>query len=1141
MLTENVWETAAHYWASQLAELPPSGIPPDRPILTEATPDRPRELSRLLSPDLVERLAEITRANEVTLFTTFVAALAALLHRYTGRTDIVLGSQVLCRNRAEMDATVGPFMNALVLRADVSGNPSFTQLLTRVGSTVSKALDYDFFPLEKAVEGLRIQKEPADLNRVVNINFVYQHGLVRQEDSPPIVDEAHSAPQRDVNISVSQRAGRWKVLFEYDSRLFEEETIAQLLGCFFTLLDGIGLDPNRKISEYRLLTPAQEALLIRHGNSTLRSYPKDLCLHQVFEQQVDRTPDAVAVSFEDQRLTYRELNVRANQLAAYLRNLGVGPETLVALRTERSLDTVVGLIGILKSGGAYLPIDTAYPKDRVSFMLEDAQVRVLLTQEPLLASLVETSARVVCLDTEWATIAREGTGTPSNDAGPDSLAYVIYTSGSTGKPKGCLVTHQNVVRLMRATHEWFQFHEGDVWTLFHSHAFDFSVWEIWGALLYGGRLVVVPYWVTRSPDLFHNLLCDQRVTVLNQTPSAFRELIHADERAGDSEMALRLVIFGGEALKLESLRPWFEKHGDERPQLVNMYGITETTVHVTYRPISFHDVREGRGSVIGGPIPDLVLYILDSQLQPVPVGVPGEICVGGAGVARGYLNRPELTRERFIDDPFCSEPGARLYRSGDLARRLANGDVEYLGRIDQQVKIRGFRIELGEIEAATAQHPGVKECVVIAREDRGGDKRLVAYIVASPDARPEAGTLREFLTKRLPEYMVPSAFVTLDRIPLTENGKLDRRALPDPSRIPVLVAPDASRRNAARDDVETVLTAIWESVLDQRPIGRTDNFFEIGGHSLVAARLFATMEKVLGKALPLATLFQAPTIEKLSAVLRKDGWTPPWGCLVPIRPSGTRAPFFFVHAIGGNVLNFAGFTAHFGDDQPVYGLQAKGLDGKEPPTFTVEQMAADYIREIRSVQRQGPYYIGGFSAGAIVAFEMARQLQAAGEQVPVLALLEGEMECARTIGTARLWWRTARFNVRYALHIGPRRFFARKFRNWKMQARIHFLPWKNNPSLLNTEEAFMVALKNYVAQPYSGSAILFTTEDELGRYSDLTLGWGPFIRGGLECRTISGDHETLLFEPHIGRLAAVIRDCLDRAEGCERLQAACGD
>jgi amino acid adenylation domain-containing protein len=458
-----------------------------------------------------------------------------------------------------------------------------------------------------------------------------------------------------------------------------------------TVLGKATESPERRLSQ---LTPVPEADQSRKFALVKEAicYAGGL-VHQLFEEQAHRTPDNVALVFGNQLLTYRELNARANQLASYLRHQGVGPETLVALYTERSREMVVGLIGILKAGGAYLPIDSAYPKDRIRFVLEDGRAHFLLTQESLRASVGEVGAWTVFLDTGWQMIARESTDNLPALTGPDSLAYVMYTSGSTGNPKGCMVTHFNVARLMQASRPWFNFDERDVWTLFHSHAFDFSVWEIWGALHYGGRLVVVPYWVSRSPDRFHQLLLEQKVTVLNQTPSAFRQLIQADEAAGKTDLALRLIILGGEAMVLEGLRPWFERHGDRNPQVVNCYGITETTVHVTCRLISFDDVREKFGSVIGDPMPDLTFHILDSGLKPVPTGEPGEIYVGGAGVAREYLNRAELTKERFIQDPFSPQPGARLYRSGDLARRIAHGDIVYLGRIDQQAKIRGFRIE----------------------------------------------------------------------------------------------------------------------------------------------------------------------------------------------------------------------------------------------------------------------------------------------------------------------------------------------------------------------------------------------------------------------------------------------------------------
>ena len=454
-------------------------------------------------------------------------------------------------------------------------------------------------------------------------------------------------------------------------------------------------------------------------------------LHRRFEAQAERTPESIALVAENERLSYRELNARANQLAHHLRSLGVGPETLVGLCVERSAAMIVAILGILKAGGAYVPLDTVYPKDRLAFLADDSAFPVLVTEQAVSDQLPDHSAYTVCLDSDWEKIAAHSDLNLSVDVAAENLAYVIYTSGSTGRPKGVPVSHANVCRLYDSTQRWFQFDRSDVWTLFHSFAFDFSVWEIWGALLYGGRLVVVPYWVSRSPDAFAQLLRDEQVTVLNQTPSAFRQLIRAEEAREDSvDLALRLVVFGGEALEPQTLRPWFERFGDQRPQIVNMYGITETTVHVTYRPITFHDLNDVAGSSpIGRAIPDLRLYVLDRMLQPVPVGVAGEIYVGGAGVARGYLNRPGLTAERFVPDPFSEAPGARLYKSGDLARWRHDGQLDYLGRSDHQVKIRGFRIELGEIEAALVQHPTVREAIVLARGDAPGGARLAAYLV----------------------------------------------------------------------------------------------------------------------------------------------------------------------------------------------------------------------------------------------------------------------------------------------------------------------------------------------------------------------------------------------------------------------------
>ena len=609
--------------------------------------------------------------------------------------------------------------------------------------------------------------------------------------------------------------------------------------------------PTAPVRELDVL-PARERDQLLSGWNRGLSYAKGALLHERFEAQAARTPGAVAVVFEGERVSYGELNARANRLAHRLRELGVVPDQLVGLRVERGVEMVVGLLGILKAGGAYLPLDPAYPKERIAFMLEDSAVGIVLTQKALLPDLAGLAVRTVLLDEPLA-----GPETnPAPLAGADNLAYVIYTSGSTGKPKGAQITHYNVTRLFEATEAWYRFNQDDVWTLFHSYAFDFSVWELWGALLYGGRVVIVPYMTSRSPEEFRELLIRERVTVLNQTPSAFRQLMQADLAQPKAELALRYVIFGGEALELQSLRPWFERYGDERPLLVNMYGITETTVHVTYRPIRLADLDSGQGSVIGEPIPDLRLYILDAHQEPTPIGVPGEMYVGGAGVARGYLNREELTAQRFVPDPFT--PTERASTARGISRRLANGDIEYLGRIDSQVKIRGFRIELGEIESALGSHPAVREAVVLAREDTPGDKRLVAYVVAPEAPADLTEALRAHIRTGLPEYMVPAHFVTLEALPLTENGKVDRKALPAPEH-----SGSEAEYVAPRNATEESLAQIWTEVLKLERVGIHDNFFELGGHSLLAVTLIERMRRA-GLNADVRALFATPTVAELA-------------------------------------------------------------------------------------------------------------------------------------------------------------------------------------------------------------------------------------------------------------------------------------
>ncbi|MBD2559795.1 MULTISPECIES: non-ribosomal peptide synthetase [Nostoc] len=868
-LQGDVLESQLAYWRKHLSGAPTVlELPCDRPRPAVQT-FRGATHALKLSQELSIALKNLSQQQQSTLFMTLLAVFKTLLYRYTGSTDIVVGTPIANRNRTEIEGLIGFFVNTLVLRTDISGNPTFEEILRRVREVALGAYAHQDLPFELLVETLQPQRNLSH-SPLFQVMFVLQNAPMSALELPGLtlsfLEDNSDTAKFDLTLYMEETTAGMIGTLEYNTDLFDASTIQRMAEHLQTLLAGIVANPQQQISQLPLLTAFEQQQLLVEWNDTQVDYPQDKCIHQLFEEQVERSPDAIAVVFEDQHLTYRELNQRANQLAHHLQKLGVGPEILVGICIERSLLMVIGLLGILKAGGAYVPIDPAYPQERLTFFLQDCQTRILLTQDKFKQTLCSHEIQLICLDNEWTTIAQEPSDNTVTGIASHNLAYVIYTSGSTGKPKGVLVNHSNVVRLFAATNSWYNFNAEDVWTLFHSYAFDFSVWEIWGALFYGGRLVVVPYLVTRSPESFYKLLCQEQVTILNQTPSAFRQLIQAEQSiATIGELKLRLVIFGGEALEPKSLQPWFESHGDQSPQLVNMYGITETTVHVTYRPLSKTDLH-GTASVIGRPIPDLQVYVLDEYKKPVPIGVPGEMYVGGAGVARGYLNRSELTQQRFISHPFSQEPGKRLYKTGDIGRYRPDGTIEYLGRIDNQVKIRGFRIELGEIEALLSQHPALRETVVTNQQDIRGEQCLVAYVVAKEQPAPSTSELRRFLSEKLPEYMIPAVFVPLLRLPLTPNGKLDHRALP---------APDTARPEldkafvAPRTPIEEVIAGIWTQVLGLEQVGSNDNFFELGGHSLLATQVISRLRDAFQVELPLRYLFESPTIAELAQRIEK--------------------------------------------------------------------------------------------------------------------------------------------------------------------------------------------------------------------------------------------------------------------------------
>jgi amino acid adenylation domain-containing protein len=870
------------YWDEQLGgDLPKLELPTDRiprAIQTFRGATQPVNLSKALS----ERLRAIGEGESATLFMTLLAAFQVLLHRYTGQDEIIVGSPIANRNRVEVEAIIGFFVNMLVLRTDLSGNPNFRDLLGRVREMTLGAYAHQDLPFEQMVERVQPQRNLSH-SPLFQVAFVLQNGtgqLQASDDSPdsetPKEDGLQWSPYSvsrktakfDLTLNLQETADGIRGVLEYSTDLFEASTIERMVGHFQNLLQSIAAQPQQPIWSLPLMDEAERSALLGQTPVGKDDSRADKFVHQLFEAEAEAHPDSVAVVFEKEQLTYAELNRRANQLAHHLRASGVGPETLVGICLEPSLEMIVGILGVIKSGGAYLPLDPAYPVERLAFMLEDARVQIVLTKENLSDAISAHEARLICLDTDRDAIEQASGENPDSEVSAESLAYVIYTSGSTGAPKGVEVVHRNVSSLLAATEDRFNFGASDVWTLFHSYAFDFSVWELWGALAYGGRLVIVPYWVARTPDAMYELVSREGVTVMNQTPSAFKQFVAAEEAMAEAERgtSLRLVIFGGEALDVQSLRGWMGRHGDEKPELVNMYGITETTVHVTYRRVTAEDVKAGGSSPIGSPIDDWELYLLDREMNLVSQGLSGEIYVGGAGVARGYLNRPELTAERFIADEYSGRQGSRLYRTGDLGKRGANGEIEYLGRIDHQVKIRGFRIELSEIEAALSLHPNVREAVVLARADQTGEKRLVAYVVTE-DAGDGLESLRIYLKGKLPSYMIPSAFVLMDAMPLTAHGKLDKQALLETD----LAEPEPEQLyTPPQTPVEEILAGVWTEVLEIERVGIHDNFFALGGDSIRSIQVRSRAAE-RGVEFSVQQLFQLQNIHELALAVSFAG------------------------------------------------------------------------------------------------------------------------------------------------------------------------------------------------------------------------------------------------------------------------------
>ncbi|HET9280163.1 MAG TPA: amino acid adenylation domain-containing protein, partial [Flavitalea sp.] len=866
-LTGETLDKKLQYWKEKLDGLTPLQLPTDyaRPAVL-STKGSMVEFG--IPGNLGDQIYALAKKEGATLFMTLLAAFKVLLSRYSGQQDICVGSPVANRTQKEVEPLIGFFINSLALRSDLNNDPSFSDLLQQVKSTTLEAYQNQEVPFEKVVDAV-VKDRDMSRSPLFQVMLVLENNPAVPElelNEIQISQEKFSSntAKFELTLNIAETPGGLQASIEYSTDLYHAKTIQRMIGHYIELLTAIVQAPNKKISALSFLTKPEKHQLLHVFNKSGVQYPKSKTIVDLFETQAAKKPANIALVFQDKRLSYQELDIRSNQLAHYLKGKGVKQDSLVPICIERGLEMIVGLLGILKAGGAYVPVDPEYPEDRISYMVEDTAAPIVISSEESRSKIVNNAIDIVSIDGDWSAISKQSRTKVESNIRPENLAYVIYTSGSTGKPKGVLIEHRNVVRLFETDSPLYHFTESDVWTMFHSFCFDFSVWEIYGALFYGGRVVVVPKEATRDAERFSELLLEQNVTILNQTPSAFYVL--QDQLVEKTKtIPIRYVIFGGEALNPSRLQPWKELYPSCR--LVNMYGITETTVHVTYQEIEWQHINGSR-SVIGKPIPTLTAYILDKDGNLLPSGVAGELHIGGSGLARGYLNRPDLTLERFINDPFSGEPGARLYRTGDLARWLPDGTLEYLGRIDEQVKIRGYRIELGEIESVLHECDLVSQAVVLAKQDKEGNKRLVGYIV--PEGRFEKGGIISYLKGKLPDYMVPASWVSLESLPLTSNGKINKKVLPDPE------ASDLTEAEYVEPvtEEEIAIAGVWKEILNVERVGIHDNFFELGGDSIKVIRVVHKLKNLFNKEIRVFDIYHTATLSELARIIHAANETP---------------------------------------------------------------------------------------------------------------------------------------------------------------------------------------------------------------------------------------------------------------------------
>jgi amino acid adenylation domain-containing protein len=1186
------------YWKTQLAGAPAAlDLPVDGPRPPTQT-FRGEQLSFKFPQRLSEALKSLSRREGTTLFMTLLAAFQIVLHRYTDQDDLVVGTVTTSRKRSEFEDLLGFFLNTLVLRTDLSGDPTFPELLGRVRKVTVDALAHGDVPVHRLVKELELERDRSR-NPLFQVMFVLEPPLPAPGKGWELsqVEVDAGIARVDLYLELDDRPEGLVGRFRYNGDLFAAASIRRMLDHIETLLEGVVAHPERAISDYSLHSEMKNARdLVRHDSvrpqNPFTTFAKDEIEQSIsdrFESQVRKYPRNIAVKTNTCEWSYAELNRYADEVAHAILSLRGSGEERIALLFDHGAPMIAGMLGALKAGKTYVPLDPNHPQTRLAQIVADAQATVLLTNSgnlSLARMLAQDGLRIIDVDEISGADSRPAHALSFRHGAlpriePERLAYILYTSGSTGQPKGVMQSHRNVLHYIRVYTNNLHLNAGDRLTLLSSYCFDAAVMDIYGALLNGATVYPIDIKREGLAGLGQRLV-DEEITVYHSTPTVYRYFIGTLK--GRPEFPeLRLVVLGGEKVNRTDVE-LYQRHFADNCILVNGLGPTEATV-VLQNFINKQTKISGESLPVGFPVEDTQVMLLDKAGKPSEVA--GEIAIKSAHVALGYWRNPAATARAFSTNG--SGDAVRTYRTGDLGRRLADGSIKFEGRKDFQVKVRGFRIELGEIESVLAQHQLVRESVVVAQENAGGENCLVAYVVPQKSALPRslslspqselpsrtAGKLkfsgsdqasittklRDHLKQKLPEYMVPASFVVLEALPLTASGKLNRRALPAPHahNVSVAFAHRSGTALVSETPLQKSLAVIWADVLAVKAIGLNDNFFDLGGHSLLAVRLFAQIEKKLGKHLPLATLFQAPTVAQLAAVMQKE-WTPEWSSLVAINPikpgrdATSRPPFFCVHALGGNVLEYRELARYLGENQPFYGLQSAGLNGKLGPHTRIEDMAAHYIKEMRELQPAGPYFIGGRSLGGVVAFEMAQQLRAQGEEPGLLALLDSyppgyakllraqtnlRGRLRREVGRAKahlsnLGRLSAKGKLLYLL--AKSKFAPRKLKSqlWRRVSNTFENMGRPLPSVLqDIQELNSRAVREYVPQNYDGKVTLFWASSELRASADLVEGWRALVGPGLKVHEISGTHLDIVKEPFVGELAEKLSRSLERARAGE--------